>query len=133
MDHIIKELGEGEWQEAFQERMKLINYVLGVKAKEYIRNGNRLHNFDEAGRTENQLPARALHGMVLKHYQGYRDMLSDMEQPFGVIPSHNQIRERFGDIINYFILQEVIFLRHYGYINAENKEQDGGCKAGSGA
>jgi hypothetical protein len=124
MDHIIEPLSNRAWQEALQSRMDLIYTVLGTKAIEYIRGGNRLYNFDEPARTENLLPAQVLHSYMLKHYQAYRDMLSDMAQPFTPIPSEAQIRERFGDIINYFILQEMIFLRHYGYINAENKDTE---------
>ena len=104
--------------------MQLINNVLGRKAEEYTRNGNKLHNFDEAARRKNTLPALTLEGMFDKHYQNYQDMLADMQQPFANAPTEAQIRERFGDIINYFILQEVIFLRHYGYINGNNQEPE---------
>lgn len=122
MEHIIQPLGQPAWQRAFIKRMELIQKVLGTKAAEYTRNGNKLHNFDEVARRDNILPAQALEGMAAKHYQGYKDMLADMRQPFGDVPTEAQIRERFGDIINYFILQEVIFLRHYGYINEQEEE-----------
>lgn len=122
MEHKIEPLSSEEWKKALRKRMDLIDSVLATKADEYIRDGNKLYNFDEAARRENKLPAEILEGYMLKHYQSYKDMLADMQQPFGDVPTEARIRERFGDIIIYFILQEVIFLRHYGYINGYSEK-----------
>lgn len=86
-------------------RIELIRTSLKVKAKEYIRNNNALHNFEEGSQISGQTPTRVLDGFLLKHIISYRDMLNDIDKE--VIPGGETVSEKFGDIINYFIIQEI--------------------------
>lgn len=85
-------------------RLLKIKQILGVKAKEYVRNDDRLHNFNVGASITNSNRQRVLDGFLTKHYISYRDMLDDIDK--GNIPTEELVNEKFGDIINYFILQE---------------------------
>ena len=50
------------------------------------------------------METRVLDGFLLKHLLSYYDVLDDMDK--GKYPTDEYIDEKFGDIINYFILQE---------------------------
>ena len=97
-------------EEAFdklvEERCEKIKQILSIKAKEYRRNGNPLHNFEVGATMFNQRPTRVLDGFLNKHLISYRDILNDIDN--GKLIPEELIDEKFGDIINYFILQESI-------------------------
>ena len=100
-----KPLSEKDFQDHLTHRLKLIDGVLGIKAKEYCRNGDRMHNFNLASLTEGKTREECIHGMFLKHYISYKDIITDISN--GKLPSIEYIEEKFGDIINYMILMEV--------------------------
>lgn len=99
-------MNQKEFDELLNVRMAKARHVLSVKSAEYVRGDDKLHNFKRAARADDVTPERALHGMLLKHYISYLDMLDDLEQ--GKLPSVETVEEKFGDIINYFILQEAL-------------------------
>ena len=93
-----------EFDTHLEWRLNEIKNVLGVKAKEYVRNDNPLHNFEAGAGITGETSAKVLDGFLLKHIISYRDMLNDLEN--GKLPDKSKVQEKFGDIINYFILQE---------------------------
>ena len=95
---------EEEFDKIVGYRCDSIKAILTIKGKEYRRENNPLHNFERGAKITGQTPVRVLDGFVLKHLISYRDMLDDVEA--GNIPSEELVDEKFGDIINYFILQE---------------------------
>jgi len=98
-----------------EKRIKLIKETLTIKAKEYVRNNDEFHNFNEGAKITGQSPLRVLDGFLLKHLISYRDMLDDIDE--GKLPTREHIEEKLGDIINYFILQEA---QLYKTISDEN-------------
>lgn len=83
--------------------------VLGVKAKEYVRNDDRLHNFNEGARQKNLIREEVLDGMRLKHTISRDDMINDLKE--GKIPTKEYINEKYGDIVNYYILEWMSMLQ----------------------
>lgn len=100
-----------------QERMDLINKLLLIKGEEYVRGGDRLHNFRRGAEMERVNMPRALHGYLQKHLVSYLDMLDDLDK--GKYVSHAVIDEKLGDILVYFFLQEATIKQHL----AENFQQ----------
>lgn len=92
----------------FAERMELIHSSLSIKAKEYVRNDDRMHNFNVAAELEGKTREEVLHGFRLKQEVSRRDLLKDIEE--GNMPTEAHVREKYGDIINYFILEEMSVL-----------------------
>lgn len=87
-----------------EARCAKIKAILTVKAKEYVRGENRLHNFKRGAEISGISRERVLHGFMLKHFISYLDMLDDIDK--GVMIPDDYIDEKIGDIINYFILLE---------------------------
>lgn len=87
------------------ERCDKIKHILTVKGKEYVRNGDKLHNFNRGADISGQTRERVLHGFLLKHLISYFDILDDLDK--GNVPSDAVIDEKLGDIITYFVIQEV--------------------------
>lgn len=97
-----------KFNEAIEARLELIRSSLLKKGEEYARNNDKLHNFHEGAKLTGQRPTRVLDGFLLKHIISYRDMLNDIDN--GKLIDEDVVREKLGDIINYFILQEVLIL-----------------------
>jgi len=93
-----------------ESRIEKIRTSLNVKGKEYSTNDDKLHNFKQAAIMNAEHPARSLHGMLTKHLVSYLDMVKGIES--GKTYSNEYIDEKITDIINYFILQEAIFLEN---------------------
>jgi hypothetical protein len=92
------------FDKVLQERIDKTIHTLSVKAKEYRRNNNPMHNFEKAAQFGNTTKERALWGFALKHYTSFMDILDDIEE--GKIPSETLVDEKIGDLINYLILCE---------------------------
>lgn len=96
-----------DFDKIVEERIEQIKTVLTAKAQEYATNDDRLHNFKVAARIDNTTPAKALWGMALKHLVSITDMIeSDKKYPQKVVD------EKCGDMINYLILLEALFIEH---------------------
>lgn len=84
-----------------------IKKVLSIKAKEYRRNNNPLEFFDNGViKTNNRLSREeVIYGFALKHTLSIDDLRNDIKK--GVLPSRELIDEKFGDAINYLILEKM--------------------------
>jgi len=83
-------------------------HTLGIKAMEYIRNDNAMHNFDVGARKTGQIREKVIYGFALKHHISIDDIRDDLEK--GILPSEELIEEKFGDAINYLILEKASIL-----------------------
>lgn len=90
-----------KFEKIVKNRVDKIEKILVEKGKEYAKENDRFHNFNEAARMEGSTPEKALWGMFLKHYVSVRDMVFQ-NRKFEI----DQIDEKIGDAINYFILLE---------------------------
>lgn len=88
-----------------EERIEAIKHSLSVKAKEYVRNDDRMHNFNIASQKSGQTREKCLAGFRLKHEVSVEDIRNDIE--LGKLPTEEVVREKYGDIINYYILEEM--------------------------
>jgi hypothetical protein len=80
-----------------------IHNTLAVKGKEYTRNDDRMHNFNVAARMRGITREQAIDGMRLKHETSVCDIRNDLAT--GIIPSVELVKEKFGDTINYYLLE----------------------------
>jgi len=97
---------ESEFENILEVRIDKIRETLKSKAKEYATE-DRLHNFKIAARICDTTAEQALWGMASKHLVSIIDMVSDSKDR---IPSHAMVDEKIGDMINYLILLEAVFL-----------------------
>ena len=106
-----KPILQDEFEKLLQDRIELIHKSLVVKGKEYASNGreDRMHNFIAAAKRSGDTPEKALDGMLAKHLISYQDMIDDLDK--NIKPTKEFIKEKYGDIINYFILSEMLLLK----------------------
>lgn len=102
---MIEEVHNDFFQEVLSKRLSQIEEVLGKKALEYVRNEDRLHNFNVASRISNISREKALWGMGMKHLVSVIDIINDTV--IDKYPTPEMVDEKFGDLINYLILAEV--------------------------
>jgi hypothetical protein len=96
-----------QFDQIVDKRLSSVKEILSVKAKEYRRNDNPFHNFEIGAMMNGQPSYRILDSFLLKHLISYKDMMNDIDT--GKLPSEELVNEKFGDIINYFIIQEAQF------------------------
>jgi hypothetical protein len=95
---------EQEFDALVEKRLDLTREVLIIKAKEYRRNSDPLHNFNMASKLNNTTREKALWGFATKHLVSFLDMLDDIEK--NKLPKKEYVEEKIGDLINYLILCE---------------------------
>jgi hypothetical protein len=88
-----------------ESRIQKIKDTLLVKAKEYVRNDDRMHNFNVGATIKDAPREQIIDDFMLKHYISYRDMLNDINN--NNLPTAAYVDEKIGDIINYLILFEM--------------------------
>ena len=94
------------FQKVLDERLEKIDNVLAKKAKEYMRNEDRLHNFNKAAQITGESREKILwNGFALKHYVSVCDIIEDIENK--QVVTNDIIDEKIGDLINYLVLLEV--------------------------
>ena len=88
-----------------EEQINNINKTLLAKRVEYASDNDVLVNFKNAARMKGESPALALYGMLAKHLVSWEDYVTGRQ-----VPTKEQLDEKIGDIINYFILSKAIFI-----------------------
>lgn len=86
-------------------RIDKIKESLETKAKEYVRGGDRMHNFNVGAEKKGWLREEVIESFRLKHDISRDDIISDMKE--GKLPTREYVEEKYGDIINYYILEEM--------------------------
>lgn len=98
-----------KFEEILNSRIEKIKETLLVKAKEYARNDDMLHNFRKSARRLNTNMADVLwRGFCEKHLVSLDDIILDLSN--GIFPSKDKIDEKLGDVIVYSLLLEAVFI-----------------------
>ena len=96
---------EQRFDEVVDIFLNSIRDTLLVKAKEYRREGNVFHNFDEGSKRSGLIREKVLDGFLLKHEISITDITNDLEK--GILPKISTLDEKFGDNVIYLILKMV--------------------------
>lgn len=110
------------FKKVLEDTLENTHLTLGVKAMEYVRNDNAMHNFDEGARMTGQTREKVLYGMALKHHISIADIRNDIEA--GKLPSIRLVDEKFGDAINYLILEKASILHRIHLEEVEHSTQN---------
>lgn len=93
-----------EFDKVLDEVLESTVKVMRSKSEEYATDDNKLHNFDQGARMTGQTREKVLYGFALKHLISINDIRNDIEK--GILPSKELLDEKFGDAINYLILEK---------------------------
>ena len=94
---------EQRFDEVVDIFLNSIRDTLLVKAKEYRREGNVFHNFDEGSKRSGLIREKVLDGFLLKHEISIADITNDLEK--GILPKISTLYEKIGDNVIYLILK----------------------------
>ena len=88
-----------DFNEHLEMQLAKIKTILGSKEKEYAKNSNRLHNFNQAGLLLKSSSESALLGMMTKHIVSVVDLLQNPESA-----TYELADEKLFDLANYALL-----------------------------
>ena len=95
---------EQEFDQVVKDTLKSIENILIVKAKEYRRNNNVFHNFEQGSKRSGLTREKVLDGFLLKHEISIADITSDLD--YGILPNIETLNEKINDNIIYLILKK---------------------------
>lgn len=84
--------------------LKHIKGTLSTKSEEYVRNQDYMHNFNQGSKKTGEVRERIIEQFRLKHEISREDIIQDIEEGCE-IPDAEYLEEKYGDIINYYILE----------------------------
>ena len=85
------------------ETIERLKTLLLIKGKEYRRNNDPYHNFNEGAKLMNVRPMTVLNFFRLKHVISITDLQKDFEQ--GKEVSEAQVNEKYDDILVYTLIE----------------------------
>ena len=85
------------------ETIERLKTLLLIKGKEYRRNNDPYHNFNEGAKLMNVRPMTVLNFFRLKHVISITDLQKDFEQ--GKEVSEAQTNEKYDDILVYTLIE----------------------------
>lgn len=95
-----------------------IKELLIIKGKEYRRNNNPYHNFEEGSKKTGLIREKILDGFLLKHEISIADITNDLEK--NILPSKQMVHEKFDDNIIYLLIKKASIIDKI--INNETRE-----------
>jgi hypothetical protein len=99
---------EEKFNQIITDTLDEIKQTLIVKGKEYRRNSNVFHNFEQGSSRSGLSREKVLDGFLLKHEISIADMTNDLEK--GVFPKKETVDEKFGDNIIYLLIKKAMII-----------------------
>lgn len=91
-----------------EKTLEKLREIIIQKGREYRRNNNPFHNFEEGSKRSGLIREKVLDGFLLKHEISIADMTNDLEK--GIIPSREIVEEKFNDNLIYLLIKKVSIL-----------------------
>lgn len=95
---------EERFDEIIDKTLNQIRETLIVKGKEYRRNNNPFHNFNEGSKRSGLIREKVLDGFLLKHEISIADITNDLVD--GKLPKIETVEEKFGDNLIYLLIKK---------------------------
>lgn len=99
---------EEQFEKLVNDTLDEIKQTLVVKGKEYRRNSNVFHNFEQGSSRSGLSREKVLDGFLLKHEISIADMTNDLDK--GIIPKIETVNEKFGDNIIYLLIKKAMII-----------------------
>lgn len=96
------------FEKVINDTLAEVKELLIVKGKEYRRNDNVYHNFDQGAKIKGITPEKVLDGFLLKHEVSIADMTDDLDK--GTLPTKEKVEEKFNDNIIYLLIKKAMIL-----------------------
>jgi hypothetical protein len=99
---------EVNFDENIRTTLESLKELLIVKGKEYIRNNDKYHNFNQGSLRTGKHPLQVLDGFMLKHEVSISDLTSDLIS--GKEVSREKVIEKFNDNLVYLLIKKSMIL-----------------------
>ena len=96
------------FDKTIEESLNQCRKTLVVKGKEYRRNNNPMHNFETGAKITGASREDVVRMFALKHEISIQDIRNDLKK--GILPTKELVDEKFGDIINYLLIEKASIL-----------------------
>ncbi len=101
---------EEKFDTNFQDTINRINHIISVKGKEYRRNNDPFHNFNQGSIITGNPREDIIWGFALKHFISIQDIKHDLKN--GIIPTKEAVEEKYTDLIIYLIIEKLSILEN---------------------
>lgn len=101
---------EANFDSTISQTLEDIKSLLLKKGKEYRRENNPYHNFENGAKITTNTREEVLQGFLLKHLISVQDMRNDLKA--GKMPDIYQVNEKYNDIIVYFLLEKAMMIEN---------------------
>ena len=112
---------ENRFEQVVDETLNQIKETLIQKGREYRRNNDPFHNFNEGSKKSGLIREKVLDGFLLKHEISIADMTNDLEK--GILPKISTIDEKFGDNVIYLIIKMASIIDKIEQYDEEQEHQ----------
>lgn len=93
-----------DFYDVVDDRLEKIRSILLNKEKEYASGGDRLSSFNIGAKRTGKIREEIIQGFMLKHELAVESIVNEIK--VGNLPTLELINEKFGDVINYYIILE---------------------------
>ena len=100
---------EERFEQVINETLKQLKDILIIKGKEYRRNKDPFHNFNQGAIKSQQHPLKVLDGFLLKHEISISDICDDIIY-YNRLPKIETIEEKFGDNLTYLLIKKALLI-----------------------
>lgn len=97
-----------EFEKIIDDTLMDLAQTLIIKGREYRRNKNPFHNFEQGEKRTDRTREQVLDGFLLKHEISIADMTKDLSE--GIIPKPETVHEKFNDNIIYLLIKKAMIL-----------------------
>ena len=101
---------EQQFENTIANTIHELQELLLVKGREYRRNNNPYHNFEEGAVIEQKTREEILQGFLLKHLISVKDMRNDLKK--GIFPTEEKVNEKYNDILIYFMIEKAMMIEN---------------------
>lgn len=105
--------------EEFKQELKELEDLVIVKGKEYVRNNNPFHNFEQGATFTGMTKESVLYGFLLKHLISLNDIMMDHEWERKII-NIDQFNEKIKDIMVYLLILKIMVNEGMYTLRSEN-------------
>jgi len=96
---------EKKFDFVIDKTLEKIKDVLITKGKEYRRNNNPFHAFEEGSKVTGFIREDILWGFALKHYISIQDIKADLRWS-KKLPTIEQVEEKYNDLLIYLLIEK---------------------------
>ena len=100
----VNTMTEKRFEEIVDITLNQLKETLIIKGKEYRRNNDPFHNFNQGARKTGLTRENVLDGFLLKHEISIEDMTNDLDE--GILPSLDKVEEKFNDNLIYLLIKK---------------------------